>query len=457
MATPTLNTISSYSVDDGVTLTFNANYGTNLVRGSVLTIMDMYDNVLAWHIYIPDTYASASTTHVLPSKQALINESTSPNAYDATTAYAIDNIVSYQGATYKCIRANTGILPDDTTYWKWLGDAVGAFSYIDEDFVTDYINEQQYQYSIQTFVAYEDDLTLSGRSGSSNKASTWALPNPTITIDTIGTNNVIDTTSYTIGVTYNTNIQTSIINNVYNPPKTVEFELYESIGGDWVLSQSSGVVYNGGTMLNENDYYMNYTFKGMNNGSSYKVSVHIISLLGMATNGESNTFTVNANTYQLGAFSVENDGCNGCIVIKSDIVNIEGESEVSPEDGELDLRGGEGCEWSEGVSFTNNWTTRIWVYDPIVAPEISVENAVVHLGSSTTNGAIDAYILEDPSDSDYIKIGLYVYPTGYEHSVVTYIESNSVLLSSISQATPLCIAFGFDYDNTGSYFVKAIV
>ena len=70
MATPILNTVNSYSVSDGVTLTFNANYGTNLVRGSIVTIMDMESNVLAYHIYIPSTYAEAATTHILPSKQA---------------------------------------------------------------------------------------------------------------------------------------------------------------------------------------------------------------------------------------------------------------------------------------------------------------------------------------------------------------------------------------------------
>ena len=456
MATPTLNTISSYSVDDGVTLTFNANYGTNLVRGSVLTIMDMYDNVLAWHIYIPSTYASASTVHVLPSKQALINESTTPSAYNSSTAYSVDDIVAYQGATYKCVVANTGDLPTSDS-WVLLGNVVGKFSYIDQDFVTDYINEQQYQYNIQTFVSYENDLILNGRSGNSNKVSAWALPNPTIIIDTIGTNNIINTTSYTIGATYNTNIQTSIINDVYNPPKTVEFELYELTGGEWELIQTSGVVYNGGTMVNEDSYYMNYTFKGMSNGSTYKVAMRITSLLGMVVKGESNAFSIDAVVYQLGAFSVNNDGCSGRIIIKSDIINISGRSEVEPEDGEIDLSGGDGCTWSEGLSFTNNWTSRIWLYNPMIAPSISSEYAVAHLGSSSTGGVIDIYVLEDNSDTDYVKVGLYIYPVGYEGSVVTYIESNSVPLASISQSTPLCIAFGFDYNNTGSYFVKAMV
>lgn len=459
MATPTLNVIDSYSVINGVEIDFNANSGTNLVRGSVLTILDMSGNVIAWHIYIPSTYAEAATKHVLPSKTAIINESSTPSAYSASTPYIVDDVVSYNGSTYICINASTGNNPTDSAYWTLLGNAVGAFSYVVNDFTTNYIDEQQYQYYISTFVNYDNSLTLVGQSDDSNKRATWTLPQPSISIDTIGTNNVINTTSYTFGITYDTNITTSIIDYVFNPPQVCVFNLYQQIDnfGGRKLVKTSGDVYNGGTVLNNNEYYMNYDFAGMANGNIYLFEVIITSYLGMTSSYISQPFTVEANTYELGAFSVSNDGCNGRIQIKSEIVTIEGESTVEPVDGEIDLTDNANVTWRNGVSFTNNWTLRIWGYDFKIAENIPSSDRILHLFSSTTNGIIDAYILEDNSDDTKIKVGLFVYPQGYSNSVVSYFESNSITLSSISQSTPLFILIGYDYDNTGSYYVKISV
>ena len=38
--------------------------------------------------------------------------------YNAGTAYAIDDVVSYNGSSYVCILASTGNLPTNTTYWN---------------------------------------------------------------------------------------------------------------------------------------------------------------------------------------------------------------------------------------------------------------------------------------------------------------------------------------------------
>jgi len=39
-------------------------------------------------------------------------------AYNAGTAYIIDDVVSYNGSSYVCIQASTGNLPTVTTYWN---------------------------------------------------------------------------------------------------------------------------------------------------------------------------------------------------------------------------------------------------------------------------------------------------------------------------------------------------
>jgi hypothetical protein len=39
-------------------------------------------------------------------------------AYNGSTAYAIDDVVSYNGSSYVCIQASTGNLPTVTAYWE---------------------------------------------------------------------------------------------------------------------------------------------------------------------------------------------------------------------------------------------------------------------------------------------------------------------------------------------------
>ena len=43
--------------------------------------------------------------------------------YNAGTAYAIDDVVSYNGSSYVCILASTGNLPTNTTYWNVMSQA----------------------------------------------------------------------------------------------------------------------------------------------------------------------------------------------------------------------------------------------------------------------------------------------------------------------------------------------
>ncbi len=39
-------------------------------------------------------------------------------AYAGGTAYAVDDVVSYNGTSYVCILASTGNLPTNATYWS---------------------------------------------------------------------------------------------------------------------------------------------------------------------------------------------------------------------------------------------------------------------------------------------------------------------------------------------------
>ena len=44
-------------------------------------------------------------------------------AYDAGTAYTVDDVVSYNGSSYICILASTGNLPTNATYWEQMSSA----------------------------------------------------------------------------------------------------------------------------------------------------------------------------------------------------------------------------------------------------------------------------------------------------------------------------------------------
>ena len=44
-------------------------------------------------------------------------------AYNAGTAYAVDDVVSYNGSSYVCTAASTGNLPTDTNFWDQMSSA----------------------------------------------------------------------------------------------------------------------------------------------------------------------------------------------------------------------------------------------------------------------------------------------------------------------------------------------
>ena len=441
MANPILNIVPSYSVSNGVTLTFSANSGTNLVRGSKVEIRDQQQRLIATHIYIPPTYDEASSQHVLPSKQALINESTPPNAWDISTNYVVDDVVEYRGATYLCkmnVQSDTPI--DNERAWLRISDGVTPLSTIANNFNATYVDEEQLQYTIATFVDVNTSGTETipiGLSNNSNVRSTWTLPNPTIQFNNMSS--PISTTSYTITITYDTQ-QVSGVGEVYNPIESIVWDLYMVDGTNINQVKSSGMVYNSGVQITPTIYHLNYTFNGLSNGKTYVVVCSATSILGMKI--EAQSIPIN----------VEGDACNGRIKIVSDIVDVAGQSSKSPEDGKIDLTNrNDYCTWNQGLGFTNNWTTRIWAYDLNVADAITTDQAILHCVSSVTGGIIDGYIVET---SGGYRFDLYVYPNGY-NGVVNYFQSN-VVNSLGTQSNPICILIGFDYDNSGTYYVRIL-
>lgn len=453
MANPILNIMPSYSVNDGVTLTFNANLGTNLVRGSKVEIRNQNKSLIATHIYIPSTYDEAASQHIIPSKQALINESVTPSTWNISRAYVVDDVVAYNGATYLCIKNVTGGTPsEDLESWLQISTGTVPLSTISSDFNTAYVDEEQLQYTLATFV----DIDMSGSeavpiglSNFSNIRSTWTLPNPTVRFNNVSS--PIATTSYTVGITYDT-LQASSSGKAYNPIESIIWELYKVEDGQEMLIKSSGEVYNSGLQITPTTYQANYTFNQLSNKSTYKIKCSTTSILGMMASATTIDILVDAVTYQVSAFEVESDPCNARIKVVSDIVDVTGGSSVEPSGGEIDLSTPpNSCRWDNGLAFTNNWTARFWAYDLNVANAITPEEAIINMVSKTTGGRIDGYIVQDPNG---YRFDLYVYPSGYD-GVPSYFQSN-VVSHLGTQANPLCIMIGFDYDNSGTYYIQIL-
>ena len=66
--------------------------------------------------------SSSSATSQVGAVQAQVNSLVQTAPFSATTAYTIDQLVTYLGNLYECIVATTGNLPTNTTYWKPLGN-----------------------------------------------------------------------------------------------------------------------------------------------------------------------------------------------------------------------------------------------------------------------------------------------------------------------------------------------
>ena len=248
---PTAITINAFNVNVGTTIDFNIIGGTSIVRSNKLYVYDLNNNLIFTHIYV-----STESIHELPAKT------------DASIIYA----------------------PGRTS--------------------ADFVNQQQYYACIQTFTNTE---ATEGASGYSTAKLFWALPTPTLTIDTIPAS--IDTTSYNVSAVFDTNISLDI--GTSNVIQQYEFDLYKSTG---VLVQSSGVLVGSGEQIGtSHQYTIEYNFSGLEDLTSYYVTISATTVEGMTLVETSTVFLVNVDAPTLGEATVINNACDGYISITSNL------------------------------------------------------------------------------------------------------------------------------------------
>ena len=160
---PTITTINAFDASVGTVINFNIIGGTNIVRSNKLYVYDLNNELIFTHVYV-----STESIHELPAKT------------DSSIVYA-------SGKTSN-----------------------------------DFVNQQQYYARIQTFTNTE---ATEGSSGYSISKLFWALPTPSLDIDTIPAS--ISTTSYNVTAIYDTNIALDSFTLEELQTKTIkEYEIY---------------------------------------------------------------------------------------------------------------------------------------------------------------------------------------------------------------------------------------
>lgn len=249
---PIIIQLPAFNVNVGVTIDFNIIGGTSIVRSNKLYVYNLDNDLIFTHKYV-----STESIHELPAKT--------------------DSSIEY---------------------------ASGKSS-------ADFVNEQQYYAIIQTFT---DIYASEGASGYSTAKLFWALPTPSLDIDTIPAS--ISTTSYNVTAIYDTNIVLDL--GDVNLIQQYKFDLYKSTG---VLVQSSGILVGSGTpIVGENTQYsISYNFTGLEESSSYYVIVTITTNQACTVDDTSSTFTVSITVPTLGSATVVNNACDGYISITSNL------------------------------------------------------------------------------------------------------------------------------------------
>lgn len=333
----------------------------------------------------------------------------------------------YQGENIADAASRHIITKKNGDGWTWTSEELKA----------KYDNNNQYIIYIVTF---SDIWGTQNPSFRSNEIGVWALRTPLLNI-------IIDdphpeTTSYIASAEYDST--GSLINNA---PNSAKFYLYTRLDDEVV--DESPIIYTSGIMDNTGKYLLNYTFDNLVNGREYYISVEITSVQGMVVKASSiDTITPSISIPPLNVIQLENDRCNACINIHSQLTNIEGKmadgsnpSEYISPNGML-LTDNE-LIYDIGLSFTPNWNLSFWGNQFNYANQIYLgsQEYIMHFISMDTSqnpvAYIDVFMLKDKTDV-FQKAVMCVYPIG-NNGVASYFESNEIFKPNASINEFTCI------------------
>ena len=185
----------------------------------------------------------------------------------------------------------------------------------------------------------------------------YCFTTPTFAFNNIPSNHIINNASYNFSVRYNQS-EDEMLNSYI-------FKLYNS---ERELLKSSGELYVGGTA--RLPILVNYLFSGMSNNTIYYIQA-----LGETIHGitiDTGLILINIKYATPNIFSIVelNNNCEGgYITVRSNLMNIEGESNPDPpiyvdDNTAVDVTGeGDFVAWNSGYEINGDFTASLWGHD----------------------------------------------------------------------------------------------
>lgn len=240
----------------------------------------------------------------------------------------------------------------------------------------------------------------------------WCYSEPTVEFTNIPSSGIIANASFTFEFAYNQSEGeriNSYILNLYNASQ-------EQISTSGLQYVQEGIP----------PYSNSYTFTGFENNGVYYVELSITTLEGTVVSTGLEQFTVQYEHPDIFTLiELQNNCVDGYIVVRSNFVLIEGESNPDPptyiDDKEVDLTGdGSWVKWDEGFSISGDMLARMWFRKP---------NPYTQIASfSNTSGQqiIVNYMLGyENVESAEMEAYVEIYVTSYEGTQY-YIFSNYI-------------------------------
>lgn len=281
MATPILQRIPAFNASEGTEFVFNVVGTTTFIRSSKVSIYDSNNNKICTHIF-----NSTQLKHILPSNTAQATESNPAIVYES-------------GKTSN-----------------------------------DFVNGRSYYLEMDVYTT----LNATGESaGTSTRMQFWCLNYPVIQFINPHEDIDIATSSYTFDVNYNVAYPIGVKIPISNKAQIYRFDLYKSTLFGETLIKSSNNIYGAGTEIEENKYYLSYTFSGLENANNYFVRLTITTEQGMVRTVDSDIVTVSLEDISFAVAQVKNDACNGSIEITSNMTNIPGDTNADFHDGDMHI------------------------------------------------------------------------------------------------------------------------
>lgn len=232
-AVNTSETASSFSTGTSVVTATDPSYFLSVLNGQ-LTASEL-GTTLTNRINLVDVGANSLVNKVntlndtTSNLQVQINDIISA-PYDNTTAYVVNDKVTYQGRLYKCILASTGNLPTNTTYWQDLGTYTSLIDSIntvagDLAILDGQVNDTggiASKTNTMWTALYDPSTGLSAVASVANGASTWVSTNGTNVVSAANNYSSLSTTvaGNTSALAVESSVRASSLAPTYDPANT---------------------------------------------------------------------------------------------------------------------------------------------------------------------------------------------------------------------------------------------